>query len=71
MDIAAVYYFEIKITNKGVKGFVGIGLSEKGMNLNRLPGWDAISYGYHGDDGNFFASSGKGGCSSVWVPVWV
>ena len=39
---------------------MGIGLSERNVNLNRLPGWDQISYGYHGDDGNFFASSGKG-----------
>lgn len=30
------------------------------MNLNRLPGWDPVSYGYHGDDGCFFAASGKG-----------
>ncbi|CAK5082462.1 unnamed protein product [Meloidogyne enterolobii] len=39
---------------------MGIGLSEKNVSLNRLPGWDPISYGYHGDDGNFFSSSGKG-----------
>lgn len=23
-------------------------------------GWDKCSYGYHGDDGNFFCSSGSG-----------
>lgn len=39
---------------------MGIGLSEKSVSLNRLPGWDQTSYGYHGDDGNFFSSSGKG-----------
>ena len=26
----------------------------------RLPGWDKHSYGYHGDDGNSFCSSGTG-----------
>ena len=26
----------------------------------RLPGWDKQSYGYHGDDGHSFCSSGTG-----------
>lgn len=39
---------------------MGVGLSDKQVHLNRLPGWDCVSYGYHGDDGNFFSSSGKG-----------
>ena len=26
----------------------------------RLPGWDKHSYGYHGDDGHSFCSSGQG-----------
>uniref|UniRef100_A0A915E4E7 B30.2/SPRY domain-containing protein n=1 Tax=Ditylenchus dipsaci TaxID=166011 RepID=A0A915E4E7_9BILA len=55
-----VYYYEIKIINKGIHGYMGVGFSEKSVNLNRLPGWDSISFGYHGDDGNFFSSSGKG-----------
>ncbi|GKY98942.1 hypothetical protein MPSEU_000850000 [Mayamaea pseudoterrestris] len=25
----------------------------------RMPGWDALSYGYHGDDGGFFHGSGS------------
>ena len=28
--------------------------------MNRLPGWDKNSYGYHGDDGHSFRSSGTG-----------
>ena len=28
--------------------------------MNRLPGWDKHSYGYHGDDGHSFCSSGTG-----------
>lgn len=39
---------------------MGIGLSTKEVNLNRLPGWDKGSYGYHGDDGHSFCSSGSG-----------
>ncbi len=28
--------------------------------MNRLPGWEANSWGYHGDDGHLFSSSGTG-----------
>ena len=30
------------------------------MKLNRLPGWEKNSWGYHGDDGGFFSSSLEG-----------
>ena len=39
---------------------MGVGLSALGVNMNRLPGWDKNSYGYHGDDGHSFRSSGTG-----------
>ncbi len=39
---------------------MGIGLSGSGVNLNRLPGWEKNSYGYHADDGYLFNSSGTG-----------
>ncbi|XP_041377161.1 ran-binding protein 9-like [Gigantopelta aegis] len=55
-----VYYFEVKIISKGRDGFMGIGLSAQGVNMNSLPGWQKHSYGYHGDDGNSFCSSGTG-----------
>ncbi|KAI6182020.1 hypothetical protein M3Y99_01963500 [Aphelenchoides fujianensis] len=55
-----IFYFEIDVLEKGESGFIGIGLCEKNVDINRLPGWETTSYGYHGDDGNFFASSGKG-----------
>ncbi|XP_063594978.1 ran-binding protein 9-like [Penaeus indicus] len=40
--------------------YMGIGLSAQGVNMNRLPGWDKNSFGYHGDDGHSFCSSGTG-----------
>lgn len=40
--------------------YMGIGLSAQGVSMNRLPGWDKNSYGYHGDDGHSFCSSGTG-----------
>ncbi|XP_071645010.1 ran-binding protein 9 isoform X1 [Temnothorax longispinosus] len=55
-----LYYFEVKIVSKGRDGYMGIGLSASGVNVNRLPGWDKHSYGYHGDDGHSFCSSGTG-----------
>ncbi|KAI8419707.1 hypothetical protein MSG28_008394 [Choristoneura fumiferana] len=55
-----LYYFEVRIVSKGRDGYMGIGLSAHGVNMNRLPGWDKNSYGYHGDDGHSFCSSGTG-----------
>ncbi|KAL1110421.1 hypothetical protein AAG570_007952 [Ranatra chinensis] len=55
-----LYYFEVKIVSKGRDGYMGIGLSAHDVNMNRLPGWDKHSYGYHGDDGHSFCSSGTG-----------
>ncbi|XP_078042024.1 ran-binding protein M isoform X1 [Augochlora pura] len=55
-----LYYFEVKIISKGRDGYMGVGLSAHGVNVNRLPGWDRLSYGYHADDGHSFCSSGTG-----------
>lgn len=55
-----LYYFEVKIVSKGRDGYMGVGLSAHDVNMNRLPGWDKHSYGYHGDDGHSFCSSGTG-----------
>ncbi|KAF2360492.1 LIS1 motif [Trinorchestia longiramus] len=55
-----LYYFEVKVISKGRDGYMGIGLSIQGLSMNRLPGWDKNSYGYHGDDGHSFCSSGQG-----------
>ncbi|XP_023325609.1 ran-binding protein 9, partial [Eurytemora carolleeae] len=55
-----LYYFEVKIVSKGRDGYMGVGLCAHDVNMNRLPGWDKQSYGYHGDDGHSFCSSGQG-----------
>uniref|UniRef100_A0A9J2Q6H6 B30.2/SPRY domain-containing protein n=1 Tax=Ascaris lumbricoides TaxID=6252 RepID=A0A9J2Q6H6_ASCLU len=55
-----VFYFEVLVVSSENDCCIGIGLCEKNVDLNRLPGWDKCSYGYHGDDGNFFCSSGSG-----------
>lgn len=55
-----LYYYEIRIINKGREGYMGIGLAAQSVNMQRLPGWDKQSFGYHGDDGHSFSSSGTG-----------
>jgi len=53
-------YFEIKILSSGREGFIGIGLAHKDCDLDRLPGWELYSFGYHADDGHLFNCSGSG-----------
>lgn len=60
-----VYYYEIKILNKGVKGHIGIGFGVRTAKLSKLPGLEKKSWGYHGEDGFSFASEGEG---SVYGP---
>lgn len=55
-----VFYFEVEIVDKGRDGYIGIGLSVKDVKLDRLPGWEPNSYGYHGDDGHVFNGRGTG-----------
>lgn len=55
-----VYYFEVEILNKGRDGYIGIGMAVKDVKLDRLPGWEPRSYGYHGDDGHVFNGRGTG-----------
>ncbi|KAL8293671.1 hypothetical protein RQP46_000372 [Phenoliferia psychrophenolica] len=57
---APVYYFEVTIENKGHSGYIGIGFSHRTVSLSRLPGWEAFSWGYHGDDGRAFCCLGTG-----------
>ena len=39
---------------------IGLGLCSGFTSLDAMPGWDPSSWGYHGDDGKFFAESGRG-----------
>ncbi|KAF8525133.1 concanavalin A-like lectin/glucanase domain-containing protein [Hysterangium stoloniferum] len=66
-----IYYYEIEVLNKGQKGRVRVLLSRfyeahhgifglGNVRLGRLPGWEGKSWGYHGDDGNSFASETEG-----------
>jgi hypothetical protein len=53
-----LFCFSVSLLND--RRYMGIGLSKSEVQLNRLPGWDKNSYGYHGDDGHSFCCSGTG-----------
>ncbi len=53
-------YFEYLITDGGESAYIGIGVGKKEYPLNRMPGWNANSIGYHADDGSLFCGSGFG-----------
>ncbi|KAF3122305.1 hypothetical protein TWF703_001451 [Orbilia oligospora] len=55
-----VYYYEVAIMNKSREGLISIGFCGGDVQLNRLPGWEPNSWGYHGDDGKSFCCSGMG-----------
>lgn len=55
-----VYYFEVEIRGKELKSHVSIGFAGPKVKFNRLPGWEAASWGYHGDDGNSFHAQREG-----------
>lgn len=55
-----LYYFELKVLNGGEHGKIGVGFSDASFRSGYQPGWEPNSYGYHGDDGHKFSSSGHG-----------
>jgi hypothetical protein len=55
-----IFYYEIRVLDKGRDGYIGVGVCTANMQLSRLPGWERNTYGYHGDDGNLFRGSGQG-----------
>lgn len=55
-----IYYFEVKITNRGKDGFISVGYAIKSASLSRLTGWEPGTIGYHADDGNLYRGAGTG-----------
>ncbi|KZT58536.1 SPRY-domain-containing protein [Calocera cornea HHB12733] len=52
-----VYYYEVEVLDKGLNGYISIGVCKADMPLGRLPGWEDGSWGYHGDDGHAFTGT--------------
>ncbi|CAI2187973.1 11717_t:CDS:2, partial [Funneliformis geosporum] len=57
-----LFYFEVDIIDKGENGYVGDWnrVCTKSASLNKMPGWEDSSWGYHGDDGNIFFNASRG-----------
>ena len=55
-----IYYFEVKVTNKGRDGYISAGYAIKSASLGRLTGWEPGTIGYHADDGNLYRGAGTG-----------
>ena len=55
-----IYYFEMKILDGKDDVPIAIGLTTDSFNLKRMPGWDKLTIGYHGDDGKLFYQNQKG-----------
>jgi hypothetical protein len=66
-----IYYYEVTVLARGSQGyspvlffltnrFIGLGFCRASVTLNRLPGWEPDSWGYHGDDGHSFCCQGIG-----------
>ncbi|KAL8830917.1 MAG: hypothetical protein Q9170_005519 [Blastenia crenularia] len=55
-----LYYYEVTIACKGKEGLLGIGFSGPKIPLEKMPGWEPDSWGWHGDDGNTFCCQNPG-----------
>ncbi|CAI2190375.1 1260_t:CDS:2, partial [Funneliformis geosporum] len=52
-----LFYFEVDIIDIGQNGKIGIGFCTKSAGLNKMPGREYFSWGYHGGDGRIFFNS--------------
>ena len=57
---AGLYYFEMKVLCEAAERLCFIGLTHSSSNLQRAPGWDRDTYGYHGDNGKTYADTLRG-----------
>ncbi|RVX72661.1 hypothetical protein B0A52_04059 [Exophiala mesophila] len=55
-----IYYFEVLLSYKSKDCAVAVGFSTAEASLERLPGWESSSWGYHGDDGKMFFGEQSG-----------
>lgn len=55
-----IYYFEMKVINRGRDGYIAAGFAIKSASLGRLTGWEPGTIGYHADDGNLYRGAGTG-----------
>ncbi|CAD5206942.1 unnamed protein product [Bursaphelenchus okinawaensis] len=49
--LCGIFYFEIRVTNMSNSACFGIGIGDRSTSLNKIPGFESGSYGYHADRG--------------------
>jgi hypothetical protein len=49
-------YFEVTMVDGGTNSWLGVGIADKDYPLDKQPGWDTSSAGYHADDGCIYKS---------------
>ena len=54
------FCFEVLIVNAGRNEEIAVGICSKHVSLDRFPGWERYSFGYHGDDGNIYLEGDDG-----------
>jgi hypothetical protein len=47
-------YFEVDIVDGGTQSWIGVGVADSSYPLDKQPGWDQFSVGYHVDDGSWY-----------------
>ncbi|KAK9452314.1 uncharacterized protein V1518DRAFT_410897 [Limtongia smithiae] len=54
------FYFEVQVLSRGKNESIGIGFCGPDVGMNKILGWVADSWAYHGDDGHSFACHTNG-----------
>mmetsp|Transcript_36493 Transcript_36493/g.86419 ORF Transcript_36493/g.86419 Transcript_36493/m.86419 type:complete len:410 (+) Transcript_36493:74-1303(+) len=49
-------FFEVTVVDGGTQSWIGVGLADTKYPLDKQPGWDQSSIGYHADDGMMYRS---------------
>ncbi|GIL56971.1 hypothetical protein Vafri_12242 [Volvox africanus] len=57
-----IYYFEVMVVEPGSNGTIGIGFTHSNHDVTRHVGWDAGTFGLHGDNGETYFE----GCSEYY-----
>ncbi|GIL56967.1 hypothetical protein Vafri_12242, partial [Volvox africanus] len=57
-----IYYFEVMVVEPGSNGIIGIGFTHSNHDVTHHVGWDAGTFGFHGDNGETYFE----GCSEYY-----
>lgn len=47
-------YYELEVIDGGTQSWIGVGVADSAYPLDKQPGWDQFSVGYHADDGSWY-----------------